>query len=81
MAEAQKGVTAEVKARHPDLPWIGLHVLGNRYRHQYFRVRSDLVWEAATGLDIDRIEAMIRSELAPAAVSGGDETDERFGKP
>jgi uncharacterized protein with HEPN domain len=66
LAEAQKGVAADVRARHADIPWVGLQVLGNRYRHQYFRVSSDLVWEAATGPDLARIETMIHEELALA---------------
>jgi uncharacterized protein with HEPN domain len=63
LSEAQKNVSAELKIRHPEVPWRSMHDLGNFYRHAYFNIDIKLVWQAATGDDLDRIEKMLRDEL------------------
>jgi hypothetical protein len=48
--------------------------LGNFYRHAYFRVEPELVWEAATGSDLALIEKMLHDELPFARTDRNDQT-------
>ena len=35
ISEASRRITDDVKARHPELPWIDMAGAGNIYRHDY----------------------------------------------
>jgi uncharacterized protein with HEPN domain len=72
LAEAQKNVSDQLKARHPEIPWRQLQDLGNFYRHAYFRIEAELVWEAATGSDLALIEKMLHDELPFARTDRDD---------
>jgi uncharacterized protein with HEPN domain len=72
LAEAQKNVSDQLKARHPEIPWRQLQDLGNFYRHAYFRIEPELVWEAATGSDLALIEKMLHDELPFARTDRDD---------
>ena len=63
LAESQKNISSELKQRHPEVPWRSLHDLGNFYRHAYANVDPSLVWQAATGTDLEHIEKMLADEL------------------
>jgi uncharacterized protein with HEPN domain len=64
LAEAQKNVSEDVKTRHPEVPWRSLHDLGNFYRHTYFSVDTALVWQAATGTELDLMEKNAARRIA-----------------
>lgn len=46
ISEASRRVPAEIKGRHPQLPWAEMAAAGNIYRHEYEDVAPELVWRA-----------------------------------
>ena len=44
ISEASRRLSAEMKARHPAVPWRQIADAGNVYRHSYHRVTLDIVW-------------------------------------
>lgn len=45
ISEASKRLPAELKAQHPDVPWDKVAAIGNRFRHEYFRIDDNVIWE------------------------------------
>lgn len=45
ISEASRRLPADLKARHPEIPWTDVAGAGSIYRHQYQNVRATLVWE------------------------------------
>ena len=43
--EATRGISAEFRQAHPDLPWNGMIGIRDRLIHGYFDVNLDVVWE------------------------------------
>ena len=62
IGENANKLSAELKARHQNLPWIDMVAFRNIVSHEYHRVDPALVWEAAQALDA--IEDMADAELA-----------------
>ncbi len=48
IGEATKGISADKRERHPDVPWSDMAGMRNVVIHQYFGVDAALVWRAAT---------------------------------
>jgi uncharacterized protein with HEPN domain len=44
ISEASRRLPADLKARHPDIPWEDMAGAGNVYRHDYEDVQHRLVW-------------------------------------
>jgi uncharacterized protein with HEPN domain len=44
ISEASRRLPDEMKARHPEIPWIDVAGAGNIYRHDYEDVRQRAVW-------------------------------------
>jgi uncharacterized protein with HEPN domain len=44
ISEASRRLPADLKARHPDIPWMEMAGAGNVYRHEYEDVQRRLVW-------------------------------------
>ena len=44
ISEASRRLPDDMKARHPDIPWVEMAGAGNIYRHDYEDVRQRLVW-------------------------------------
>jgi uncharacterized protein with HEPN domain len=44
ISEASRRLPDDMKARHPNIPWIEMAGAGNVYRHDYEDVRQRLVW-------------------------------------
>jgi uncharacterized protein with HEPN domain len=63
IGEASNKLTGDLKARHPDIPWVDIYLMRNIVSHDYFGVKSDLVWETAT-TKLDELLDMCRIELA-----------------
>jgi uncharacterized protein with HEPN domain len=44
ISEASRRLPADLKARHPEIPWADMAGAGNVYRHEYEDVQQRLVW-------------------------------------
>jgi uncharacterized protein with HEPN domain len=44
ISEAARRIPADVKDRHPELPWRAIVGVGNIYRHDYDNVEEEYVW-------------------------------------
>src|ERR1700722_14752907 len=44
ISEASRRLPDDMKARHPNIPWVEMAGAGNVYRHDYEEVRQLLVW-------------------------------------
>ena len=48
MGEAIKNLSAELRARYPEMPWKGMAGVRDRLIHHYFGVNLDIVWDIVT---------------------------------
>lgn len=48
IGEAARGVSAQFRETHPDLPWKSMTGMQDRLIHGYFDVNLDVVWETIT---------------------------------
>ncbi len=48
IGEAARGVSAEFREKHPDLPWKQIAGMRDRLVHGYFDVNLDIVWRTVT---------------------------------
>ena len=63
ISEALRRLPAEVRARHPALPWRDLMDSGNFYRHQYGNVAEKFVWRTIRE-SLPPLLAMVDAEVA-----------------
>lgn len=61
ISEASRRLTADLKDRHPNLPWPDIAAAGNIYRHEYEDVLDQIVWDTVHGLS--KIAAAVQTEL------------------
>ena len=54
-------IAAELRARHPEIPWADMVAFRNIVSHEYHRIDPALVWEALHALD--EIAAMVDDEM------------------
>lgn len=62
MGEASKNVSAEVRKRHPHIPWRKMAGMRDNLIHGYFGVDVEVVWETAS-----RLVPELRSLIEPVA--------------
>jgi uncharacterized protein with HEPN domain len=62
ISEASRRLPADLKARHPNLPWRDIAGSGNIYRHDYEDILAWRVWETARSLT--ELRQAIEQELA-----------------
>ncbi len=67
IGEAAAGVSDELRARHPEVPWALVIGMRNQIVHKYFDVDLSLVLETAR-VDLPVLEAQISAMLADAAM-------------
>lgn len=48
VGEASKGVSAELRSSHPDVPWNQMAATRDRLVHGYYSVDLDIVWQIVT---------------------------------
>ena len=48
IGEAASRISAECRARYPQLPWVQIIGMRNRLTHAYFEVNLDIVWQVVT---------------------------------
>ncbi len=63
ISEASRHLTAELKARHPDIPWPKVAGIGNVLRHGYESISAPVMW-ALVREDLPPMERICREELA-----------------
>jgi uncharacterized protein with HEPN domain len=63
ISEASRRLAAELKARHPGIPWQNMAGAGNVYRHDYQDVAALRIWDAVQ-FDLPRLRKVIEQELA-----------------
>lgn len=61
IGENANKLSAELRLRHPDLPWHRMVAFRNIVAHEYHRADPNLVWEAASALG--KIEALVDVEI------------------
>jgi uncharacterized protein with HEPN domain len=45
ITEASRRLPDDLKARHPDIPWVDMARAGNFYRHYYERIIDQFIWD------------------------------------
>jgi uncharacterized protein with HEPN domain len=65
ISEASRRLPADMKARHPDIPWPKVAGIGNVLRHEYQDVAPDVLWHVVQD-NLPPLEAVCRDELARA---------------
>lgn len=68
VSEASRHLTAELKARNPDIPWAKVAGIGNVLRHDYGNIAAPIIWKLVRD-DLPPLERICRAELA-AAIAG-----------
>jgi uncharacterized protein with HEPN domain len=63
ISEASRRLPDDMKARHPNIPWIEMAGAGNVYRHDYEDVRQRLVWGTVRNR-LPALLAAVEQELA-----------------
>jgi uncharacterized protein with HEPN domain len=63
ISEANRHLSSEVKARHPEIPWNKVAGIGSVLRHDYERIAADVIWKLVT-IDLPVLETACRQELA-----------------
>jgi uncharacterized protein with HEPN domain len=49
ISEASRHIPDDLKEHHPQIPWRRIADMGNRIRHAYHAVDSEIIWEIVTG--------------------------------
>jgi uncharacterized protein with HEPN domain len=63
ISEASRHLSADLKTRHPEIPWAKVAGIGSVLRHDYERIAPDVIWKLAT-VDLPILDAACRDELA-----------------
>jgi uncharacterized protein with HEPN domain len=58
IGEATKSLSAQLRAKYPDVPWKGMAGVRDRLIHQYFGVNLDIIWDIVTG-ELPELESKI----------------------
>lgn len=48
ISEAVKKLPAEIKGKHPEIPWQRISGLRDRTVHEYFNIQVELIWTFST---------------------------------
>ncbi len=65
ISEASRRLPAELKTKHPVVPWQEIAGAGNVYRHGYDVVVAEILWQTVkTGLT--KLRRAVEAELGPS---------------
>ncbi|MEO7453320.1 MAG: DUF86 domain-containing protein [Fimbriimonadales bacterium] len=62
LGEAVKGLSKDLRARHPNVPWREVAAMRDFLIHVYFGVSLERVWQTIKS-DLDKLEAIVTAEL------------------
>lgn len=62
IGEAAHKLSADIKARHPALPWAAIYLMRNVISHDYPAIIPWRIWDTASS-KLDELRAMCRAEL------------------
>ena len=62
ISEAARRIPDDWLAEFPDQPWAQIRAVGNRIRHEYFRLDDAILWEIVAA-DAPSLEAVMKSML------------------
>ena len=62
ISEASRRLPADLKARHPSIPWKNIAGAGNIYRHDYEDVAAHYVWDTIQ-LALPLLRVVIQHEI------------------
>jgi len=65
IGEAVRGIPAETRAAHAEVPWKDMAGMRDRVIHDYFRVDLDVVWDVVTN-DLPPLREQIAAMLKGA---------------
>lgn len=65
VSEASRHLTAELKNRHPEIPWTKVAGIGNVLRHDYGNIAAPIIWKLVRD-ELPPLESVCRNELAAA---------------
>ena len=68
VGEASHMVSAELKAKHPEIPWQEIHAMRNIVAHEYMNVDYNEVWQAITK-DFDELRQQVEPILGELKAS------------
>jgi uncharacterized protein with HEPN domain len=63
ISEASRRLSAELNARHAQIPWVEMAAAGNFYRHRYENVLPERVWKTLQD-DLPALRAVAKQERA-----------------
>ncbi|PSB18609.1 DUF86 domain-containing protein [Phormidesmis priestleyi ULC007] len=63
IGEAAGRVSADCKAKYPQVPWLQMIGMRNRLTHAYFEIDLDIVWEVVTN-DLPPLVAELEKIIA-----------------
>jgi len=63
ISEASRHLSAEIKSRHPEIPWAKVAGIGSVLRHDYERIAPDVIWRLVKA-DLPILDKVCRDELA-----------------
>lgn len=63
ISEASRHLPAEMKSRHPDMPWRNIAGIGNILRHNYEHVSAPILYALVLN-KLPALEQICRDELA-----------------
>lgn len=70
MSEAVRHIPDDLLALRPDIPWASIRSIGNRLRHEYWRIDINVIWDA-TRYDLPAMrEAIVGLILRQGSRSG-----------
>jgi uncharacterized protein with HEPN domain len=62
ISEASRHIPDGLKEARPEIPWRRIADMGNRIRHAYHAVDSDIIWEIVTG-ELRELRAAIEAMI------------------
>ena len=68
VGEASHMVSAELKERHPEVPWQEIHAMRNIVAHEYMNVDYNEVWQAITK-DFDELRKQVEPIISELKAS------------